>query len=949
MKKILAFLFCFTVFFGISAAQTIFEAESATLSGAVAVSSPTASGGAYVDLREGTINMPISISQPGYYSFVLVGRTADLKHNYFVLNGHTAKFAMYPAQQMQRVPVAADVYLDAGTHNIGVRPSWGYVNIDYIEMVQVQAPPKDRLKRELCAQNPIPEADALFSFMLDNYGKKIISGVMTLASMDMPQWLLANTGKEPAMLGIDFMHCNRGYNWHNDNTPRNDAETWYSRNGIPALMWHWRDPSRVTEEFYVNQTDFDLASALADKNGAIFQQIIGDIDFVAQELLYLQNKGVPVLWRPLHEAAGQWFWWGASGPEALKELWIILYDRLVEHHKLRNIIWVWTAEAGEDPAWYPGNEYVDIVGIDIYKDGDHSSQLLEFNNLNARFNYEKIIAESECGSFPDPDNLVADTAAWSFFMPWYGEFVTQASYNPLALWQKTMAHEYVITLDQMPNLREYQSFPADNSQLKSISLSAGVLSAAFSPDITQYELRIADGQNQPVITAAPMHRDASVSVVYTPVGAAITVTSKDNSSQTVYNIVFSSYLPAASALTLSPPAADLLAGETLQLAAKLYDQYGAEMQAAISWSATGGSFSTAQGSATTYTAPQADGTYIVTASAGGLSKYAQISVSTGYSYLVPDPASWIIFNAWDDQDNGSELKAGADDMNIVHRQWGYGNLWLLNEAEKIPLEKDQEYEISFMYKDGAGAMLSALSAGFATTRTVQEVTASAAPVHIVEAQLSATGYTEVKFRVKASLTAETNMYFLLSWGAAPEDNKPTVEYSAFIKNIKIRPFKEGAVQEIELQAGWNLVSTYISAADKSVAATLPCADIVKTDIAFYSTAQPAYLNSLEEILPGRGYLVHSQTGCTAKIEGSAAGLMQAALSAGWNLVGLPVSVPVSLSSLPAVASGNEIQAVKDFSSFWNSTGHGQLEQLVPGSAYFIYSDIPAAINFPAAQ
>jgi mannan endo-1,4-beta-mannosidase len=64
---------------------------------------------------------------------------------------------------------------------------------------------------------------------------------------------------------------------------------------------------------------------------------------------------------------------------------------------------------------------------------------------------------SECGSFPDADNLVKDGAAWSWFMPWYGSFVRDAKNNSLALWQKTMSHEYVITLDEMPDLKTYEA------------------------------------------------------------------------------------------------------------------------------------------------------------------------------------------------------------------------------------------------------------------------------------------------------------------------------------------------------------------------------------------------------------------------------------------------------------------------------------------------------------
>lgn len=86
------------------------------------------------------------------------------------------------------------------------------------------------------------------------------------------------------------------------------------------------------------------------------------------ELLKLQKAGVPVLWRPLHEAEGKWFWWGAKGPEACKKLWALVYDRLTKHHKVNNLIWTWNSVASD---WYPGPSTVDVLSTDVYAQGDH--------------------------------------------------------------------------------------------------------------------------------------------------------------------------------------------------------------------------------------------------------------------------------------------------------------------------------------------------------------------------------------------------------------------------------------------------------------------------------------------------------------------------------------------------------------------------------------------------
>jgi mannan endo-1,4-beta-mannosidase len=301
------------------------------------------------------------------------------------------------------------------------------------------------------------EASALYNFLRENYGKKILSGVMTLNSFDETAWLKTNTGKEPAIIGLDFMHSGRGYTWYDDKQPIKDAKAYWDKNGIPVFVWHWRDPLKTTEEFYTRNsgkpdgTTFDV-SKIDDPASAEYKGMVRDIDFVSGMLKELQVQNVPIIWRPLHEAAGTWFWWGAKGAEPCKKLYRLMYDRMVHFHGLKNLIWVWTREPN-DNAWYPGDDVVDIVGRDVYKNGDHSSQLTEFNAMNTLYGGKKMVALSEVGSIPDVDNLVKDAAAWSWFMPWYGEYTRTSTHNSLDLWKKMFAHPYVITLDEMPSMK----------------------------------------------------------------------------------------------------------------------------------------------------------------------------------------------------------------------------------------------------------------------------------------------------------------------------------------------------------------------------------------------------------------------------------------------------------------------------------------------------------------
>jgi mannan endo-1,4-beta-mannosidase len=441
-----------------------YEAEGATLTnGAQKQYLATASGSYIVALGEGNLSLSINIAEEGLYDIsVWVASPYGEKTNTFKIDDNSIDFYLAQNSEYINKTLINSIKLTAGSHTMVVKKSWGWINIDYFELEKVTDTIQYSISKELVTANPSSEAQKLYQFLYDNYGKKIISGAMTLNSMDEITWLKNNTGKQPALVGLDFMHCGRGYTWYDDETPINDAKNYYSQNGIPAFCWHWRDPSRKTEEFYTANTTFDVSKIL-DSTSSEYAAMISDIDYISSLLMKLQSQNVPVLWRPLHEAAGGWFWWGAKGAEPCKKLYQIMYDRMVNYHGLNNLIWVWTYQSSDED-WYPGDEYVDIVGTDIYRTGDHGSWIADFNQMNLLYDGGKMLTLSECGSFPDPDNLVNYNAAWAYFMPWYGDFVESSTYNSLDLWKKAFAHEYVLTLDEMPDLKSYVT-PTASDQL----------------------------------------------------------------------------------------------------------------------------------------------------------------------------------------------------------------------------------------------------------------------------------------------------------------------------------------------------------------------------------------------------------------------------------------------------------------------------------------------------
>lgn len=349
---------------------------------------------------------------------------------------------------MKHVPQFLKIILISGIVLLGE-------NIAYAQMYEV--------KTQLLDNKANPETKELYAYLKSIYGKKVLSGQMDLTwhdDTDMIQRVHDLTGKYPAMMGYDFM------NYHKDNGDNGsglhqveEAINWWNKGGIVSFCWHWRDPANQPKSaFYTKETDFRIDL----KNPVVKEQLIRDIDLIAGDLKKLEEAGVPVLWRPLHEAAGGWFWWGASGPEPYIKLLKLMIERLNNYHDIHNLIWVYN---GQDPDWYPGDAYVDIISEDIYANvqgdtlPDYSSQKERFMEAQKTPNEPKIVGLSENGIIPSADSMQADGIYWSWFMTWNDgpdlsnrkNFFSGTYYNSHEHTKAVFNHPLVLTLDEIKN------------------------------------------------------------------------------------------------------------------------------------------------------------------------------------------------------------------------------------------------------------------------------------------------------------------------------------------------------------------------------------------------------------------------------------------------------------------------------------------------------------------
>ena len=458
-----------------------------------------ASGGKYVDMGSGNLLFNVDMPKDGYYTLFINYKLPSDRTNKIqnlTLNGNSAGQVSFGlTDEFTVIKGAGKIKLSKGKNTIGIEKSWGWVQIDYIEITEFEATPWN-ISPTPVTPEPTESAQKLYGFLLENFGKRTISGVMTERPFEnngqyTPQDFTTQTelsyinkasGKNVALVGFDFLHATGAKSdeqWYQGYTHASleMAKTVWKAGGIPAFNWHWKDPMKEVEAFYTQSsgntpyTEFSITKAYDSETkkwkteSDEYKAIVRDMEIVADSLLTLQKEGIALIWRPLHEASGAWFWWGTDGAEPCVALYKLMFDTFVNKKGLHNLIWVWTTDEATDALdWYPGDEYVDIVGRDYYyypREANHASLISSFEKVKEMYGAKKIVTLSENGSVPYPDSMKADGANWSWFMPWYGDYAMEswANDNNAESWKTVMNNEYTITLEDMPGWDKYKVEP----------------------------------------------------------------------------------------------------------------------------------------------------------------------------------------------------------------------------------------------------------------------------------------------------------------------------------------------------------------------------------------------------------------------------------------------------------------------------------------------------------
>jgi mannan endo-1,4-beta-mannosidase len=287
--------------------------------------------------------------------------------------------------------------------------------------------------------NASPEAKALLKFIYSISGKYILPGQHNYPNTKdrNSQFATKYIGKTPPVWSTDWGFAEDGDTDSYLARPDivEEAKRQHRLGSLVTICWHAVPPT--ADEPVTFRPIRDAApESLATVQGQLLDQQFKDVltpgtelhkrwcaqvDTIAFYLKKLQEARVPILWRPYHEMNGNWFWWGGRhGEYGTRALYRQIFDRLVKHHKINNLVWLWSVDRAHRPDmhyshYYPGNAYLDVLSLDVY--GSDFS-MAYYDSLLA-LSQGKPLVLGEVGNPPTLE-ILDNQSNWALWVVWAG-------------------------------------------------------------------------------------------------------------------------------------------------------------------------------------------------------------------------------------------------------------------------------------------------------------------------------------------------------------------------------------------------------------------------------------------------------------------------------------------------------------------------------------------------
>jgi mannan endo-1,4-beta-mannosidase len=259
------------------------------------------------------------------------------------------------------------------------------------------------------------------------------------------------TGHWPAILGVDY--AGRGGITHG--APNQAAIEYWKQGGLVTISTHLYNPARTNANGGLRDKGVEL-DTLLDTRSETQVRWLHELDQVAGGLQQLKDAGVVVLWRPFHEMNGDWFWWNGKDPATFIKLWRQMFDYFTKTKGLDNLLWVYAPNHGnKTTAYYPGDRYVDLVGLDAYTDfvdTNHIKGYAQMAQIKKPFGFTEFGPHGPSNPPGDYDYLrfiqgvQKDFPRTVFFMSWNDKWSLARNTNTTEL----LNHPWIVNREDLP-------------------------------------------------------------------------------------------------------------------------------------------------------------------------------------------------------------------------------------------------------------------------------------------------------------------------------------------------------------------------------------------------------------------------------------------------------------------------------------------------------------------
>jgi mannan endo-1,4-beta-mannosidase len=230
-------------------------------------------------------------------------------------------------------------------------------------------------------------------------------------------------GTHPAVIGVDisgFSGRSRGEIEKNKADLKKNVVDTYNRGGVTSISWHFDNPVAKGGFYWVDSLSLPAVKYIIPGGQAHekYKEILTDIGTWANGLRGADGNLAPVIFRPYHEFDGNWFWWGKAHctTEEFVSLWRFTVSYLRDTLGVHNFIYAFSPDnkfnsEAEFLERYPGDAWVDVVGMDNYGDMGRDRYALDVaaGKLKIVSDYAskagKLAAFTETGleSIPNPE------------------------------------------------------------------------------------------------------------------------------------------------------------------------------------------------------------------------------------------------------------------------------------------------------------------------------------------------------------------------------------------------------------------------------------------------------------------------------------------------------------------------------------------------------------------